>query len=83
ADVHTITDCHSLTSTVVHLPCSKASPLGPGEDIYWSDQMGITDPGAAYLKHLQYNDPPHDEHIFTYPHKGSFQPSHTGISWTL
>ncbi|KAF9444555.1 hypothetical protein P691DRAFT_786505 [Macrolepiota fuliginosa MF-IS2] len=63
-DVHTVTDHHGLTLTVIHLPHSKASPLSPG----------ITDPEAAYWKHLQYNNLPQDQHIFAYPHKGSFQP---------
>ncbi|KAF9439796.1 hypothetical protein P691DRAFT_768860 [Macrolepiota fuliginosa MF-IS2] len=53
ADVHTVTDHQGLTSTVVHLPHSKASPISAGEDIYWSSQTGITDLEATFNRHLQ------------------------------
>ncbi|KAF9440722.1 hypothetical protein P691DRAFT_792944 [Macrolepiota fuliginosa MF-IS2] len=60
-----------------------ASLLGPGEDIYWSAQTGITNPEAAYQKYLQDNNPPLEDHIFAYPHKGSFWPLPIEISWKL
>lgn len=67
------TDRSGHSSTIIHIPSTKSVPVG-GEDIYWTEQPGITDPKAALAYHLSFNKPPNDGHLFAYPHENSFRP---------
>jgi len=51
---------------VFHLPHTKSSPSG--EDIYWSDQHGPSDPQAVLRNHLTINYPPNDKALFSWRH---------------
>jgi len=54
--------------TVLRLPKTKASQLD-GEDVFWAQQDGPTDPDAALANHLAVNNPPEEAHLFAYRHK--------------
>ena len=59
-------DHNNLEVTVFHLPKTKCS--SEGEDVFWSQQNGITDPKAALENHFRINNPPADGPLFTYRH---------------
>ena len=65
-------DCNNLEVTVFHLPKTKCS--SEGEDVFWSQQNGITDLKAALENHFQINDPPADGPLFTYRHVRGLHP---------
>lgn len=74
ADVRTEMDRQGLTTTIIHVPSTKASKH-KGEDVYWTEQPGITDPKAALDRHLSFNKPPRDGHLFAYKaHDGKYRP---------
>ena len=58
--------------TVLHLPCTKASPQG--EDVCWAKQDRLMDPNTVLAHHLEVNDPPQDRHLFAYCHKNRHWP---------
>ena len=58
--------------TVFHLPKTKC--LSEGEDVFWSQQNGITDPKAALKNHFQINNPPVDGPLFAYRHVKGLHP---------
>ena len=64
SDVRIEHDQNGLSSTVFHIPKTKASMHS--EDISWSKQSGDTDPEAAFTHHLALNKLPADGHLFTY-----------------
>ena len=63
----------SMEVTILHIPHTKAAPI-EGEDVYWSQQYGPTDPYEALTNHQHINNPGDDDHLFTYLHKGHLQP---------
>lgn len=74
SDIRTVLDHHGNASTIIHIPSTKSSKIS-GEDIYWTEQTGITDPKVALEKHLVFNNPPMDSHLFAYPHlKDGYRP---------
>ncbi|KAF5374416.1 hypothetical protein D9757_011845 [Collybiopsis confluens] len=64
------TDRNGLRTTVIHVPCTKASQT-QGEDIYFSKQLGTTDPDEWLKLQLTTNKPATTEHLFTYSQRGS------------
>ena len=72
SDVRIEHDRNGLSSTVFHIPKTKASMHG--EDVSWSKQSGDTDPEAAFAHHLALNKPPADGHLFTYLKNSRFRP---------
>lgn len=73
ANVRTETDRQGLSSTIIHIPRTKAS-RDKGEDIYWTEQPGTTDPKTALDRHLAFNKPPQNAHLFAYPHRNEHRP---------
>jgi len=73
SDVRTEQDRRGLVSTIIHIPSTKAAQV-TGEDIYWTEQNGVTDPKAALEHHLRLNKPPHNTHLFAYPHAQQYRP---------
>jgi hypothetical protein len=61
-------DRNSLKVTVLHLPSTKAAQL-EGEDVFWAQQDGPTNPEAAMANHLTINNPPENHHLFSYAQK--------------
>ena len=72
SDVRIEHDRNGLSSTVIHIPRTKASMHG--EDVSWSKQSGDTDPEAAFAHHLALNQPPADGHLFAYLKNRRFRP---------
>jgi len=66
-------DQQGLPVTIFHIPCMKASPL-TGEDAFWSEQDGLSDPKAALTNHFSINDPAPSAHLFTWKHPNGPQP---------
>ncbi|KAF5373365.1 hypothetical protein D9757_009741 [Collybiopsis confluens] len=64
------TDRNGLRTTVIHVPCTKASQT-QGEDIYFSKQLGTTDPDEWLKLQLTTNKPATTEHLFAYSQRGS------------
>ena len=58
--------------TILHVPHTKAAPQG--EDVCWARQEGPMDPDTALAHHLELNDPPLNDHLFTYRHKNGHRP---------
>lgn len=67
SDIRQVQDRQGNSSTVIHIPSTKMAPI-LGEDIFWTEQAGVTDPKSALEKHLAFNCPPNDAHLFAYPH---------------
>ncbi|KIJ99708.1 hypothetical protein K443DRAFT_101747 [Laccaria amethystina LaAM-08-1] len=72
SDVRIEQDRNGLSSTVFHIPRTKASIHG--EDVSWSKQSGDTDPEAALAHHMKINKPPADGHLFSYLKNSRFRP---------
>ena len=72
SDVRRDQDRHGLKVTVFRLPRTKASI--DGEDVYWADQPGVSDPQAALAKHFTVNNPPQDQPLFSWRHSNSLRP---------
>ena len=64
SDIRIEYDRNGLSSTVFHIPKTKASLHS--EDVSWSKQAGDTDPKAALAHHMASNKPPEDGHLFAY-----------------
>ncbi|KAJ3761381.1 hypothetical protein EV360DRAFT_80294 [Lentinula raphanica] len=58
-------DRNGFHCQIIHIPSTKSSPL-EGEDIYFSGQLGATNPEEALNQHLALNRPECHEHLFTY-----------------
>ena len=71
-DVRVEYHCNGLSSTVFHIPRTKASMHS--KDVSWSKQLGDTDPEAAFAHHLALNKPPADGHLFAYLKNSCFRP---------
>ena len=72
SDIRIEYDCNGLSSTIFHIPRTKASLHG--EDVSWSKQADDTDPEAAFTHHMALNKPPEDRHLFTYLKNSHFRP---------
>ena len=72
SDISIRRDCNNLEVTVFHLPKTKCE--SEGEDVFWSQQEGITDPKATLKNHFQINNPPPGGHLFVYKHSKGFHP---------
>jgi len=66
-------DRNGLKVTVLHLPSTKAAG-SEGEDVYWAEQEGETDPTAALQNHLRINQPSEASHLFAYRAKNTRRP---------
>lgn len=67
------TDRNGLLVQVGHLPTTKSSPID-GEDIFFSTQIGPSDPWAALQDHLRINKPPAQAHLFAYRANSGYKP---------
>ncbi|KAH7870088.1 uncharacterized protein C8R40DRAFT_1175998 [Lentinula edodes] len=67
------TDRNGFETTVLHVPRTKSNQLG-GEDLYFSKQLGSTDPESLFQNHLAVNKPNASEHLFSYRHKSDRRP---------
>lgn len=72
SDISNRIDRNNLEVTVFHLPKTKCSD--EGEDVFWSEQRGITDPKANLQNHFRVNNPPRDGPLFTYRHHKGLRP---------
>src|SRR5882762_4932818 len=72
SDVSNRVDRNNLEVTVFHLPRTKCAEKG--EDVFWSQQDGITDPKINFHNHLRINSPPRDGHLFAYRHNKGYRP---------
>lgn len=72
SDVTITQDRNGLEVTNFHLPRTKSSLNG--EDVFWAQQNGVTDPKAALDNHTRVNQPPHNGHLFAYRWKNSHRP---------
>ena len=70
---HGVLDRNGLEETIIFLPWTKAAHNN-GENIFWAKQVGIADPYAALANHLQINDPPDNNHLFAFKHRGGMRP---------
>ena len=52
--------------TVFQLPRTKSSISG--EEVFWAQQPGVSDPQAAFSNHLAVNNPPADHPLFSWRH---------------
>jgi hypothetical protein len=66
SDVHRNQDRHGLQVTVFKLPRTKCSV--EGEEVFWAEQQGISDPQAALFNHLSVNNPPPNLPLFSWKH---------------
>ena len=55
----------NLEVTVLHIPHTKAAPI-EGEDVFWSQQPGPTNPYHALENHQQINNLSINDHLFSY-----------------
>jgi hypothetical protein len=67
AHVSEIQDRHGLPVTKFHIPSTKTAPI-EGEDAFWSEQTGPSDPKAALENHLRINNPNASAHLFSWKH---------------
>ncbi|KAJ3909944.1 hypothetical protein F5879DRAFT_790487 [Lentinula edodes] len=73
AHVRKARDRNGFETTILHIPHTKSNQL-EGEDIYFSKQLGSTDPESLFLNHLAVNKPSPTEHLFAYQHKTDRRP---------
>ncbi|KAF8812716.1 hypothetical protein BYT27DRAFT_7086270 [Phlegmacium glaucopus] len=59
-------DQHGFQVTVFTLPHTKTSLTG--EDVYWSAQIGPSNPHAALANHFNVNTPPANKALFSWRH---------------
>jgi hypothetical protein len=60
-----------LQQTACFIPTTKTAPTG--EDIFWSQQPGVPDPGDALKNHLQINPGPGNLRAFRIPPQQPFE----------
>ncbi|KAJ3831888.1 hypothetical protein F5878DRAFT_654755 [Lentinula raphanica] len=63
--IRAATDRNGFQTTVIHIPRTKSSPV-EGEDLYFSKQLGETNPDWWLRNHLEVNKPEPTEHLFAY-----------------
>ncbi|KAG2153848.1 hypothetical protein DEU56DRAFT_907328 [Suillus clintonianus] len=61
-DVSEGTDRNGLAITKFHIPSTKSSPK-EGEDAYWAEQQGLSDPKAALENHFHINQGEKSDHL--------------------
>ncbi|KAG2738358.1 hypothetical protein P692DRAFT_201874035 [Suillus brevipes Sb2] len=66
-------DRNQLPVTKFHIPQTKSSPR-EGEDIYWAEQEGLSDPKSAFENHLRINTADSSAHLFAWKHKNGLRP---------
>lgn len=62
------TDRRGMKTTTFNVPETKSSRL-EGEQLYWAKQKGDSDPEEALRRHLEFNNPDSDFHLFGYKNK--------------
>ena len=72
SDVSNRIDRNDLEVTVFHLPKTKCAT--EGEDVFWAEQNGVTDPKALLANHFRVNSPPKNGHLFAYRHGKGHRP---------
>ncbi|KAF5347526.1 hypothetical protein D9758_014520 [Tetrapyrgos nigripes] len=65
ADVCVGKDQNNFEAPIFHIPKTKSSPVHR-EDVFWAKQQGPTDPDTHLQNHFHINDPPLNQHLFTY-----------------
>ncbi|PBK80093.1 hypothetical protein ARMGADRAFT_1098726 [Armillaria gallica] len=63
---------NKLEQTVFFIPKAKTSVHG--EDVFWATQDGPSDPQHLLENHFTINDPPVNQPVFSYIHKGKHRP---------
>ncbi|KAJ7939663.1 hypothetical protein B0H13DRAFT_2226260 [Mycena leptocephala] len=66
SDVSEVSDRNDLEQTNFFLPRTKSAPQG--ENAYWAEQIGPSDPKSAFANHLAINTPPPNDALFSYFH---------------
>jgi len=72
AHVSEVTDRNGLPVMKFHLPSMKSSPT-EGEDTFWSEQQGLSDPKATLNNHFCINNPSALAHLFSWNHPNAAQ----------
>ncbi|KAF8812614.1 hypothetical protein BYT27DRAFT_7086816 [Phlegmacium glaucopus] len=72
SDVRHDQDRHGFQVTIFALPRTKTSLTG--EDVYWSAQIGPSNPHAALTNHFNVNTPPADKALFSWRHPLGLRP---------
>ncbi|KAJ4493154.1 hypothetical protein C8J55DRAFT_586330 [Lentinula edodes] len=67
SQIHETSDRNGFKTTVLHIPCTKSNQ-SEGEDIYFSKQLGSSDPDWWLRNQLRVNDPGPSDHLFAYKH---------------
>lgn len=67
------TDRHGLLVTKFRIPSTKTSPI-MGEDTFWAEQEGPSDPKAALMNHFRVNPADNDAHLFAWNHPKGLRP---------
>lgn len=70
---HDVEDRNGLKQTTIFIPWTK-SAMEKGEEIFWAEQNGPTDPQRALAEHIKINNPTRDEHLFTFKHGDGRRP---------
>ena len=65
SDLGESVDRRGLKTTTIHVPMTKANQ-NEGESLYWAKQDGASNPEEALLRHLEFNNPPANFHLFGY-----------------
>ena len=68
-----VLDRNNIASTVINIPYTKVA-REKGEDIFWVQQEGVTDPKDALDNHLRLNNPPLGAHLFTFKLQNMLRP---------
>jgi hypothetical protein len=69
-NLHIEVNKDGLEANILHIPHTKAMPI-EGENIFWSQQNGPTNPYKALDIHFRINNPSSHNHLFSYIFKGS------------
>ncbi|KAJ4473996.1 hypothetical protein C8J55DRAFT_433358 [Lentinula edodes] len=67
SQMHETSDRNGFKTTILHIPCTKSNQ-SEGEDIYFSKQLGSSDPDWWLRNQLRVNDPGPSDHLFAYKH---------------
>lgn len=80
SDVRNEIDRHGNQVTACHLPVTKSAP--EGEDIFFAEQNGTSNPKASFANHFRVNEPPPTGHLFAYRYGNGYRPltKHTFIN---
>ncbi|KAH7869993.1 uncharacterized protein C8R40DRAFT_1000134, partial [Lentinula edodes] len=67
SQVHETSDRNGFKTTILHIPRTKSNQ-SDGEDIYFSKQLGSSDPDQWFQNQLRVNNPGPSDHLFAYKH---------------